>query len=96
MLEFQSKKTILDDGTQEFRKTKVLRILYSHSPRVNFATISNTLAHNTFPRPVAYIFQLSFLLNVRPNYLFKVNDGNARKRCEICSKLLIQTPQGSH
>ena len=26
-------------------------------------------------------------------YLFKVNDRNTRKRCEICSKLTIKTPE---
>ena len=25
------------------------------------------------------------------NYMFKVNNGNTRKRCEICSKLTIKT-----
>ena len=27
------------------------------------------------------------------NYLFKVNNRNARKSCEICSKLTIKTPE---
>ena len=26
-------------------------------------------------------------------YLFKVNNRNTRKRCEICSKLTIKTPK---
>ena len=26
-------------------------------------------------------------------YLFKVNNTNTRKRCEICSKLTIKTPE---
>ena len=26
-------------------------------------------------------------------YLFKVNNRNSRKRCEICSKLKIKTPE---
>ena len=29
-------------------------------------------------------------------YLFKVYDRNTRKRCEICSKLTIKTPNRSH
>ena len=29
-------------------------------------------------------------------YLFKVNDRNTRKRCEICSKLTIKTPERRH
>ena len=27
------------------------------------------------------------------NYLFKVNNGNTRLMCEICSKLTIKTPE---
>ena len=26
-------------------------------------------------------------------YMFKVNNGNTRTRCEICSKLTIKTPE---
>ena len=29
-------------------------------------------------------------------YLFKVNNRNTRKRCEICSKLTIKTPEQHH
>ena len=29
-------------------------------------------------------------------YLFKVNNRNTRKRCEICSKLTIKTPERRH
>ena len=27
------------------------------------------------------------------NYMFKVNNRNTNKRCEICSKLTIKTPE---
>ena len=27
------------------------------------------------------------------NYMFKVNNRNTRTRCEICSKLIIKTPE---
>ena len=27
------------------------------------------------------------------NYMFKVNNGSTRTRCEICSKLTIKTPE---
>ena len=30
------------------------------------------------------------------NYLFKVNNKNTRKRCEICSKLTIKIPERLH
>ena len=29
-------------------------------------------------------------------YLFKVNNRNTRKKCEICSKLTIKTPEQRH
>ena len=29
-------------------------------------------------------------------YLFKVNNTNTRKRCKICSKLTIKTPERRH
>ena len=29
-------------------------------------------------------------------YLFKVNNRKNRKRCEICSKLIIKTPEQRH
>ena len=29
-------------------------------------------------------------------YLFKVNNRNTRTRCEICSKLIIKTPERRH
>ena len=29
-------------------------------------------------------------------YLFKVNNGNSRTMCEICSKLTIKIPEGRH
>ena len=32
----------------------------------------------------------------RSIYPLKFNNGNATKRCEICSKLIIKTPQGHH
>ena len=31
--------------------------------------------------------------NLADIYLLKVNDVNTRKRCEICSKLIIKTPE---
>ena len=30
------------------------------------------------------------------NYMFKVNNRNTRRRCEICSKLIIKTPEQRH
>ena len=34
--------------------------------------------------------------NPAGNYMFKVNNGNTRTRCEICSKLTIKIPERRH
>ena len=41
---------------------------------------------------------LSKTLEIIPvnNFLFKINNRNTRKRCEICSKLKIKTPERRH
>ena len=36
------------------------------------------------------------LLSQAGNYMFKVNNRNNRTRCEICSKLTINTPERSY
>ena len=38
---------------------------------------------------------ISVAWNINPGniYLFKVNNGNTRERCEICSELTIETPE---
>ena len=41
----------------------------------------------------AYISQSTYPANI---YLFKVNNRNSRKRCEICSKLTIKTSEWRH
>ena len=43
---------------------------------------------------IFFIFGLA-LINMFPGniYLFKVNNKNTRKRCEICLKLTIKTPE---
>ena len=37
--------------------------------------------------------QYEFDPNPGNTYLFKVNNRNSRKKCEICSKLIIKTPE---
>ena len=32
-------------------------------------------------------------VNLAGNYMFKVNNRNTRRRCEICSKLTMKTPE---
>ena len=34
--------------------------------------------------------------NPAGNYMFKVNNRNTRRRCEICLKLTIKTPERRH
>ena len=40
--------------------------------------------------------QTNFITFPVGNYMLKVNNRNTRERCEICSKLTIKTPEGSH
>ena len=42
---------------------------------------------------VKYIMYISFPAGI---YLLKVNNRNTRTRCEICSKLTINTPERRH
>ena len=37
--------------------------------------------------------QLKLILDPAANYMFEVNNGNTRKRCEIYSKLITKTPE---
>ena len=39
------------------------------------------------------VLQTTLILNAANIYLFKFNNRNTRKRCEICSKLTIKTPE---
>ena len=41
---------------------------------------------------------LALSLEITPSgiYLFKSNNGNTRTRCEMCSKLIIRTPERRH
>ena len=41
-----------------------------------------------------YCFKLQRYLAII--YLFKVINRNTRKTCEICSKLIVKTPEGRH
>ena len=41
-------------------------------------------------------FKQLVLYNPANIYLFKVDNRNARKRCEICSNVTIKTPEGRH
>ena len=50
--------------------------------------------HQPFPPfQVTYFWNGHCPANI---YLFKVNNKNTRKRCEICSKLTIKTPERRH
>ena len=47
------------------------------------------------------LYKIGFLFQSTPYYpvgiyLLKVNDRNTRTRCEICSKLIIKTPERRH
>ena len=42
------------------------------------------------------IYKTVFRLIPANIYLFKVNNRNTRKRCELCSKLIMKTPERCH
>ena len=42
-----------------------------------------------------WLVLFSDVQNPAGNYIFKVNNRNTRRRCEICSKLIIKTPEPS-
>ena len=53
------------------------------------------LKYNDFREEHKLISSSSF--NIRSKiYLFKVTNRDTRKRCEICSKLTIKTPERRH
>ena len=63
----------------DFLKKKLLRHKVSSQPKT---TISNERFRKTSNKYIP-----------ASNYMFKVTNGNTRKRCEICSKLTIKIPE---
>ena len=45
---------------------------------------------------IIFFFLLQSCNNPTGNYMFKFNNTNTRARCEICSKLTIETPKRLH
>ena len=45
---------------------------------------------------LSFCFPLAFILLPHHSKHLPVNDGNTRKRCEICSKLTVKTPERRH
>ena len=61
------------------------------------------ISHKLFlPNSWQVFIKTKFMVRLRlwyfpaGNYMFKVNNRNTRKRCEICSKLTIKTPERRH
>ena len=48
------------------------------------------------PNSPEWMLHWSLIYNPANIYLFKVNNGNSRKTCEICSKLTIKTQERGH
>ena len=48
----------------------------------------------TYLKIAALILNKSLLCSAKPvgNYMFKANNRNIRKKCEVCSKVTIKTP----
>ena len=73
-----------------------LSMLFSYlSSRLQTLKIYNTF--NSLRYPIQGILQGSLLKPFPTNiYLFKVNNGNTKKRCKMCSKLTIKAPERRH
>ena len=73
-----------------------LSMLFSYlSSRLQTLKIYNTF--NSLRDPIQGILQGSLLKPFPTNiYLFKVNNGNTKKRCKMCSKLTIKAPERRH
>ena len=57
-------------------------------------TIGNILWEKNWSPKVCFFLWLFFIIDVPINiYLLEVYNNNARKRCEICSKLIIKRPK---
>ena len=48
-----------------------------------FLTLSTLILHSSHSQSTIYLFTVGI-------YLLVVNNGNTRKRCEICSKLIMK------
>ena len=62
---------------------KYLLKVNSLDSRINVFGVDSEQVFAHWTNPVAF-------------YMLKVNNGNSRTRCEICSKLIIKTPKRRH
>ena len=51
---------------------------------------------STFQCAIGITFTSHFAFYTAGIYLIKISNGNTSKRCEICSKLTIKTPERRH
>ena len=67
---------------------------------LNVFKVSNQGCRTTFVTFFVFIATFEHIIintNYPVNiYLFKLNNRNSRKRCEMCSKLTIKTPERHH
>ena len=68
----------------------------SLSPLKNFISKQNDKIQLHESLVTIYINLHYACINPAKNYLFKVSNRNSRKRCEICTKLTIKTPERRH
>ena len=80
------------DEISTFSKSLPIQLLLP--PRVfrEFLKSFDTSVLLQIPSPILRYFQKC--LTLVPKYMFKINNGNTRARCKICSKLTTNTIEG--
>ena len=79
---FKIEKIISESRKLFQNREKCFRIEKYFATRIEKKILNSMTSHS-----------MNFLANI---CLFKVNNRNTRKRCEICSKLIIKTPERRH
>ena len=69
------------ESTLKYKQQQIRACVYPSYLFLKYLKQRNTLDNKIYPTNI---------------YLFKVSNKNTRKRCEICSKLTIKTPERRH
>ena len=92
-------KCSISSTYQNFELLYISKYIQSKAERKYYWQILNPFATGLFLQPPKNIRKPYFVFRGMErdyptnNYLLKVNNRNTRKRCEICWKLTIKTPQ---
>ena len=73
-----------------------IAIIISGKPSRKTTVTGSFFSSSACDQPVFFINVEKWGSNRANIYLFKFNKENARKRCEVCSNLMIKTPERRH